>query len=373
MSLSKIDIQRQTGGLSRPPLSQDGISGFMFYDSSTSGNFKYSTIQDAEAQFVAGTIEHYHIEKYFDYSDQVLYVGVSTASTTAGFTDIVNLKDFANGDIRQLAVWSKSSDYISTDITGLQAIADQIEGEYAPMQILYTAQLPTLETVEDLVSLRTLNSSRVSYIIGEDSTSEVTTLRALGHVSAIGACLGMVSFAKVHENIGWVSKFNLTTQEFGDLAFIDGSLLVDKSLTFLNSLDDNAYIFLRKFVGSSGSYWNYSYSATSATDDFSTIENNRTYDKAFRNLRTLLLPQVNSPLYVNDDGTLSGGTVKYFESLGNKALQPMKDSLEISSFSVAVDPNQNVLSTSKIIIVAKIIPVGVAKEIVVQLGFALSI
>lgn len=373
MALSKIDIQRQTGGLSRPPLSQDGISGMYFYDSSTSGNFKYTKIQDAEAQYATTSIEYYQIEKYFDYSDQILYVGADTASTTSGLTGIVDLKDYSNGDIRQMAVWSKSSEYVSTDITGLQAIADQVEGEYAPIQFLYTSKLEPTDTVEDLVSLRTLNSSRVSFIIGEDSSTEVDALRLLGHVSAIGACLGMVSASAVHENIGWVSKFNLTTQEFGSIGFIDGSKLVDKNLTFLNSLDDNGYVFIRKYVGNSGAYWNYSYTATSATDDFSTIENNRTYDKAFRNLRELLLPEVNSPLYVNEDGTLSGGTVTYFTTLGERALQTLKDSREISAFSVEIDPKQNVLSTSKIIIIAKIIPVGVAKEIVVELGFALSI
>lgn len=374
MSLSKIDIQRQEGGLARPPLSQDGISAMCFYDSSTSGNFKYTKIQDAEAQFATTSIEYYHIEKYFDYSNSVLYVGADTASTTAGFGGIVSLKDYANGDIRQLAVWSKSSDYTSTDITGLQTIADQVEDEYAPIQMLYTSKLPIgSTTVEDLVSLRTLDSSRVSFIIAEDSNARVTTLRGLGHVSAIGACLGMVSASKVHENIGWVNKFNLTTTDFGDLAFIDGSLYTDKNLTFLNSLDDKGYIFLRKFVGSSGSYWNYSYTATSATDDFSTIENNRVYDKSFRNIRAILLPQVNSPLYVDSSGKIAGGTIKFFSSLAEKALQPLKDAGELSAFTIGIDPEQNVLSTSKIIIVAKIIPVGVAKEIVVELGFALSV
>lgn len=374
MALSKIDITRTEGGLSRPPLSQDGISGMMFYDTTVLGFKKVTKVQDIEATFAKGTIEYYHIEKYFDFSDQILYVGYTTASTTAGFTEIVDLQNFASGDLRQIAVWTKTDEYVSTDITGLQTIADQLETEYAPAQILYSAKLPALlDTVEELVSLRTLDSSRVSYLIGEDYSSEVTTLRSLGHVSAIGACLGMVSRANVHENIGWVKNFNLTTTDFATIAFIDGSLYTDKSLTLLNSLDDSGYIFLRKYIGTSGSYFNYSYTATTATDDFATIENNRAYDKAFRNIRTLLLPEVNSPLYVKDSGELDGGTIKFFEGLTKKALQPMKDNREISSFSVTIDSKQNVLSTSKICIIAKIIPVGVAKEITVELGFALSI
>jgi hypothetical protein len=373
MALSNINIIRQSGGLARPPLSQDGISGLIVYGSSTSGTIKIFTPEDSLSLFEDDSIEYFHIKQYFDYSASALWVSaIGTAPST--FSEIVDLKDASNGDIRQYAILNLSTDYESSQLAAIQLQMEKIETEFAPGQAIYSADLGTGVDVEDLVTLRGVDSPRVSMVISEDSTDEVIALRATnGFVSTIGATLGNVSKALVHENIGWVSKFNIVTSNFADPAFIDGSLVVTKSKAFMDSLDSFAYLFIRKFVGSEGSYWNYSYTATSATDDFGTIENNRTYDKAFRNLRTLYLPEVNSPAYVDSDGKLSGGTIKHLETVGQRALQPLQDALEISAFSVEIDPNQNVLSTSKLEVIAKIIPVGVNKTIEVKLGFALSL
>jgi hypothetical protein len=373
MSLSKIDIIRQQGGLARPPLSQDGVSALVFFGSTIDKSTKYFTTEDALADFTETDIEFYHIKQYFDYTQSPLYVSAST-SGASDFSEIVDLKNFSNGEVRQYGVIDLITEYVSSQITALQAIGDQIENEYAPGQILYTAALPSGDTVEDLTTLEGLDSPRVSMIVSEDTTDEVLALRATyGFVSTIGATLGTVSSASVHENIGWVSKFNITTSNYTDPGFIDGSLLTSKSLTFLNTLDDYKYIFIRSFVGNEGSYWNYSYTAASSTSDFGTIENNRVYDKSFRNLNILYLPELNSPIYVNSDGQLAGGTVKYLETVGQRALQPLQDAGELSAFSVEIDPKQNVLSTSTLQVIAKIVPVGVAKVIEIKLGYTLSL
>jgi hypothetical protein len=46
---------------------------------------------------------------------------------------------------------------------------------------------------------------------------------------------------------------------------------------------------------------------------------------------------------------------------------------EISKFAVTINPAQDVLTTSKISIAVKIVPVGVAREIEVNIGFAVSL
>ena len=185
--------------------------------------------------------------------------------------------------------------------------------------------------------------------------------------------MGSVSKASVSDNIGWVSKFNLVGAEFQDPGFIDGTTASSKAKSLLNTLDGYAYIFLRKFVGSNGTYHSYSYTTTVETSDFQTIENNRTYDKAFRGIYASLLPQVNSPLFVDDAGKLEAGTVAYFKTLAGSALKIMEDSKELSGYLVDIDPDQNVLATSKIEVTAKIQPVGVAKTIEVKLGFTLQV
>lgn len=46
---------------------------------------------------------------------------------------------------------------------------------------------------------------------------------------------------------------------------------------------------------------------------------------------------------------------------------------ELSAFSVTINPAQNVLSTSTLYISVSIVPKGVARNIVVNVGFTLSI
>jgi hypothetical protein len=387
MALSGINILKQDGKLSRPLQSNDGISGLLFYTSGldanvNTGNLKLTSDLDIKdilgitgTTVEAGATIAYHVEEYFRQSESTLYVNIKN-SANVDFAEVLSMKDFANGEIRQVGIYDEA-DFATASITSLQAIAEQAEDEYEPLQITYSAPLVTGDTVEDLVDLKPNLSPRVSYTIGEDVTeaSEAARLRTAGAVLVgdIGTVMGSVSKASVHENIGWVSKFNLVEGEFQDPGFIDGSKAADKSKALLNTLDGYAYIFLRKFVGSNGTYHSYSYTCAAETSDFQTIENNRTYDKAFRGIYLSLLPQVNSPLYVDNAGKLEASTVAFFTELTEGALKTMEDAGELSGYLVNIDPEQNVLSTSKIEITAKIQPVGVAKTIEVKLGFTLTV
>ena len=51
----------------------------------------------------------------------------------------------------------------------------------------------------------------------------------------------------------------------------------------------------------------------------------------------------------------------------------MQQNNEITKFTVEVDPYQNVLATSKVLIAARIRPFGTARDIDVTLGFDANI
>ena len=44
-----------------------------------------------------------------------------------------------------------------------------------------------------------------------------------------------------------------------------------------------------------------------------------------------------------------------------------------SGFKVIIDPNQSILSTSKLAVIVKLIPVGVLREVTVSIGFKIKI
>ena len=65
--------------------------------------------------------------------------------------------------------------------------------------------------------------------------------------------------------------------------------------------------------------------------------------------------------------------ITYFKTIGQSAIQDMLNNEEVSAFEVLIDPNQNVLSTSKLVISLRIVPIGVAKTIEVNLSYTVKI
>ena len=51
----------------------------------------------------------------------------------------------------------------------------------------------------------------------------------------------------------------------------------------------------------------------------------------------------------------------------------MQSANEISGFNVNINPNQNVLSTGILNVTVELVPVGVARNIIITIGFALHV
>jgi len=66
---------------------------------------------------------------------------------------------------------------------------------------------------------------------------------------------------------------------------------------------------------------------------------------------------------------LAASTCSYFEVLGSKGLEELERAGELSGWKVSVDPNQNVLATSEVVIVMKQVPLGVTRTLKVKIGF----
>ena len=106
------------------------------------------------------------------------------------------------------------------------------------------------------------------------------------------------------------------------------------------------------------------------TSDYATIERVRTMDKAIRNIRAYLLPELGANVYIDPDtGKLQAYSVAHLETIAGRALEDMQKAGELSGYKVFVDPTQNVLATSTIEFVIKELPVGVIRKMQVNIGF----
>lgn len=380
MALSNVQIIKSDGNVLALPLSDDGVSGLIVFHANGGLTPEIKLLlQPSDIINVDGTSDllEYHVNEYFSKSNYPLYVLISSEEPTAeyAFDEIEMIQNFAEGKIRQIGVLNATNSvFATTQISKLNLAANKLEDNFTPVQIIYACINET--AIASLPDLKTLNSPRVSYIYGEDKlvggiVEDIYV--GEGVVSSIGLILGLVSSAPVHESIAWVGKYDVSAS-ISEPGFQDGTLVKAKTYSTLNALDNKQYLFFRKFTSLSGTYVNFDYVCADPTQtDFSSISLNRVYDKAFRNLRSAYLPSVNSPVYVDKSGKLSAGAVAFFENLGSSTLEVMKANGEISDFSVAVDPNQKVLVNKTLNVVAKIIPVGVAKTISIKLGFTLAI
>lgn len=323
-------------------------------------------------------ILYYNIAEYFRLQPKgELYVGLYVEeSSTYAFADMTTMISYAQGAIKQFSVYQNNVAWATAQATALQAISTAATAVYKPVQIVFSPEISGTASVASLTDISTLTAPNVSVSIAQDGYNDgyklwKATAKSIG---CVGALLGAVSFASVSDSIAWIQKFNMATgSELDTVAFSNGQLYTALADSQFESLNNYAFIFLKKHVGISGSYWSDSKTAVASTSDYSTIENNRTYQKILRTVRAALLPSLSSPLKVNADGTLSNATIGYFESLANRPLEQMEADNELSDHKIIINPNQDVLATSTLELTLQNVPLGVARIIKVNVGFVKSV
>lgn len=394
MTTPKITFNIGSGGLGRPLANNDHISGLLFFNDTLPSGFASDdrikvcySLEDAEGFGIAEgsvnhRVEHYQIKSFFQQNPKgKLYVGIyALALQPYNFEELAMMQSFANGEIRQFGVTDLSADTVTrigTDDVhdAIQTVVDGLKAIDQSVSVLVGFDDTSIANT-DYATLTAESAPNVSVVIGQDGAGAGSVVATANSTSmpAVGHFLGAVSLASVHENIGWVGKFNLSqTDDLSVPALNSGEKYSDISVALEDSLNTMGYLFLKNHVGTSGTFANYSWTAVSQSDDFSTIEKNRTMDKAVRNVKTFMLPNINAPVDLNDDGTLTENSISLFKNAAERGLDLMEQAGEISAKSVAIDPTQNTGSTSNVTISIAIVPVGVAQTITINIGFAVSV
>ena len=321
-------------------------------------------------------IVYYHISEYFRLQPKgELYVGLYVQESTYAFADMTTMVNFSSGSIKQFGVYQNNVAWTTAHPTALQAIATANEAVYKPIQIVYGAEISGTASIASLTNITTLTAPNVSVSISQDGyASGYTLYKATGKsIGCVGALLGAVSFASVSDSIAWIQKFKMDNVELATINFANGQVFTSIADSQLETLNTYGYIFLKTHVGIDGSYWSDSKTVVVSTSDYSTIENNRVYQKITRVVRANMLPALSSPIKVNADGTLTAATIGYFESLANAPLEQMEADNELSAHKIIINPNQNVLATSQLELTLQNVPIGVARIIKINVGFVKSV
>ena len=387
---TSFTIVRQNGNVPKSQNGQDHVSGFVAYllEADIPAAFKtepvqaVSTIDKAEelgiiADATAWSVKmlHYQLEEVFRINPSItLYVGLFSKPESMTFQELKTVQNYAEGAIRQMAIWNGDTAPTADNIVKLEAVADSLDTENAPLSTLYA---PLVSNYKNLPSNLATNNQRVSVVIAQAGSGTGAELykskdnKTKATVSAIGVALGTLSKAAVHQCIAWVKNFpsGISMPALGD-----GTLVRTIDKGELEKLDTNRYLFLNNVVGVAGSYWNDSHTMDSPTSDYAAIESVRTMDKAVRGIRTYLTPELGGNVYIDPDtGKLQSYTVSHLETTANIPLEEMEKAGELSGYKAEIDAEQDVLSTSTIEVTIKNVPVGVVRKFKVKIGFVKSL
>lgn len=387
---TSLTIVRQNGNVPKSQNGQDHVSGFVAYllEADIPAAFKaepvqaVSTIDKAEelgitADATAWSVKmlHYQLEEVFRINPSItLYMGLFSKPESMTFQEMKTVQNYAEGAIRQMAIWNGDTAPTADNIVKLEAVADSLDTENAPFSTLYA---PLVSNYKNLPNNLATNNPRVSVVIAQAGSGTGAELykskdnKTKTTVSAIGVALGTLSKAAVHQCIAWVKNFpsGISMPALGD-----GTLVRTIDKGELEKLDTNRYLFLNNVVGVAGSYWNDSHTMDSPTSDYAAIESVRTMDKAVRGIRTYLTPELGGNVYIDPDtGKLQSYTVSHLETTANIPLEEMEKAGELSGYKAEIDAEQDVLSTNTIEVTIKNVPVGVVRKFKVKIGFVKSL
>lgn len=417
--LFDVSLQPQlfAAGYGKNNESKVALGDILYVTSRKSANTDFGIIERVDVldpdeenneNFLHG-IPAYHIREFFRMSGNVdgsakLYVMFADCSTDWDAIDV--MQRAAGGMINQLGVWTEqplwklngdADTYNLNLVKGLNDKAEAMASQNQPLSIVLCAN-PSNTGVNSIVGKQiNLNkipsaiceSSRVSVIFGQAANETISIMQHRNvnntPVGFLGAVMGAIAKANVQESIAWVKQFNLFADDFQniELGFGDINLDADDEFVSLNyyeslspvlldELDEKGYMFPIKYAGRENGIY-ISKDQTCSRGDFRTIARNRTINKSRRQVRSALLPHVNSPVLVNPStGYLASSKITAFKNLVGDILAKMQASQEISGYAVTIDSNQNVLVDDTLRIGYVIVPVGVAVRIYVEEGLSLT-
>lgn len=318
----------------------------------------------------------YHVSEHFRLGVGELYLGVFPVPNNFNYNEITTMQNFASGQIRQLGVYKSgnwSGTFDASEVSSIQTVCNTLGNEKRPLSVVLQPNINGI-SLNSLPNLQSYSAPNVSVLIGQDGASVGKNISNVFtySIGIMGAITGVLSQFRVSDSIAWVGKLQslpFSTTELDTAAFANGVLVSNVSNSLQNTLADKHYTFLRKIPDLAGSFISDSKTAVANTNSFFSIERNRTIDKARRIVAQGLSPLLNSPVDVNNDGTLSAATINVYRQVCNTQLDVMVSNLELSNFSVDINPNQNVLATDTINITLNLVPKGVARFITVDVSF----
>ena len=396
MPLPYVRINFANGAIGGSAAMDDGCTGLICTATAVSGKFALSTnylitsLKELEALGInasstgANANVYKCVKEFYEEAPKGTKLYIRGAASSVTIDQLVDkttanaqsLLEYAAGDIRTLMVLvTDAQNYtptvthaidakVETAITKAQALAEAAaEDLKAPILVLLEGRHYN-GTPADLPNLTQLTDNRVAVVIGD------TVSGSKG--AAVGLLAGRVARIPVQRSIARVKDGAMKSTEM----FI-GSVVAESGSP--DVIHGKGFICPRTFVGKGGYFWSDDSIATGPTDDYCLIPRRRTIDKAYRIAYLSMLEQVSDEIALTADGKIAPAACKNMEtvmesaiinqmtSVGNLGNDPQDPN--DTGVVAYVNPEQNIVATSRLEASLRIRPYGYPKYIEVDLGF----
>lgn len=390
MALPGVSLTIDNSALGQVAPGADGVVGIVFNGVAATSlalgtSFQGFNLAQFEALGInsaydtANTVKVWRtIKEFYDAAGAGAELWIMLVSQAVNITTLLDktqayakkLLDDADGRIRLLGIGRNPAggytpnttanqidlDVVNALVTG-QALADDMQAAFRPISIVIEGYAFT-GTTTGLADLKTQTKSSVSVLIGNSES---------GARAMIGILLGRLAKVPVQRNPGRVKDGSLPI-----LAAYLGSATLESDQSKAVAIHDKGFITVRKFTGKAGYYFSDDPTAAGNTSDLNSLARNRVIGKAVRISYSTFVEEILDEVLIDPDtGRIATVRAKFYQQIIENAIDAaMTAEDEISSVSAFVDPAQNVLSTGKICVDLRIVPVGYAKTIEVKLGFS---
>lgn len=396
MPLPYVRINFANGAIGGSAAMDDGCTGLICTAVAVSGKFALGTdylitsLKELEALGInsastgANATVYKCVKEFYEEAPKgtKLYIRGAASSVTVDqlvdktMAHAQSLLEYAAGDIRTLMVKvTDASGYtptvthaidakVETAITKAQALAEgAAEDLKAPILVLLEGRHYS-GVPSNLPDLTQLTDNRVAVVIGDTVTGSKG--------AAVGLLAGRIARIPVQRSIARVKDGAMKSTEM----FI-GSVVAESGSP--ETIHGKGFICPRTFVGKGGYYWSDDSIATGPTDDYCLIPRRRTIDKAYRIAYLAMLEQVSDEIALTADGKIAPAVCKNMEtvmesaiinqmtSVGNLGNDPQDPN--DTGVIAYVNPEQNIVATSRLNASLRVRPYGYSKYIEVDLGF----
>lgn len=379
-NIPKVTLIYENGNLLQDIAAADGISGLVGTGASVGllGVPKVVfNLADAEEQGFTALAEpdmHRHLSEFYGevggnqelhimiVPDTMTLAQMLTNTNESGAKKLINA---AGGKVRMLAVFRAPAG-------GYDGGADFIDSDVAAAitasKVFAEARLTELVPLRVLIEGRVQNPSAANTLTPSTSTNGYAGVVLGGTLNdgsaSVGLALGRAAKYRAHVKMGKVENGPLSI----NTVYIGDKLL--KDVTNLATLHGAGFISFMTHPNKAGFF--FGIDRMCSTDDFKLLVYGRVVDKAAIIAAAVYTEQIEGEIEVDAAGKIATHVVSDLEARIEQQIDVAMGA-QISGVKAIINPDQNIISTSKLTVKLRVQPLGYSSFIDVEIGLTATL